>query len=149
MTASIVIWQRLLCIRLAGLGKTLEAIATVLLHPRTSATVGPEAEAIKVEDMEETDAWMGEAEADSLVDADSEDRSRKRRKTGKDTMSNVATELPDGAFKGSIRWDDELKLNVHEIKVSQACVVVLIRTDSFPRLEYINSDAKDPIATMG
>ena len=105
--------------RTSGLGKTLEAIATVLLHPRSQASKSSEAEvqAVKLEDMDTgTDAEDGSGSDKSY--SYSEPGSRKRRKTGVDTRVTVEIDTQEHGYKGSRHWDDNLKLYVHEIKAS-------------------------------
>lgn len=94
-----------------GLGKTLEAIAMVLLHPRVNK---PEVEVVK---MEESDAEMKEADDGASELSNTENRPKKRRRIAVDTGIDVEADTSEGAFRGSSRWDEELKLHVHEIKV--------------------------------
>jgi hypothetical protein len=95
----------------SGLGKTLEAIATVLLHPRMNK---PEVEVVKIE---ESDAEMKEADDGASELSNTENRPKKRRRIAVDTGIDVEADTSEGAFRGSSRWDEELKLHVHEIKV--------------------------------
>jgi hypothetical protein len=94
---------------IAGLGKTLEAIAIIMLHPRTAPAAG----SIRVEEVEDE------------IRSEADDVLAKRRKTGGNSASNVGA--TPSVFKGLSHWDDELKLNVHEVKVSRSqseCIVV-------------------------
>jgi hypothetical protein len=97
----------------------------VLLHPRTNQT---DVEVVKVEEIDAEKDEANEGTSDMSDMSDTEERVQKRRKTGVDVRVDVEAETSDGGFKGSSRWDDELKLRVHEIKVIRTC-----RYRSFPR----------------
>jgi hypothetical protein len=89
-----------------GLGKTLEAIATIMLHPRPASQV--EEAAMKTEVLADRSTSEGTSET--------QEHPNKRQKTSEDLVAHVGSS--SAAFIGTSFWDEELKLKVHEIKVS-------------------------------
>ena len=89
-----------------GLGKTLEAIATIMLHPRQRI---PQAKVVDIKTELSDPRTLEEA-------SETEEQPSKRQKTSEDHAVHVGSS--SAAFEGASFWDDELKLRVHEIKVS-------------------------------
>jgi len=88
-----------------GLGKTLEAIATIMLHSRPASQSG----GLDVK----TEALDLSASKEA---SETEEQPNKRQRISGDSAVHFGSSST--AFVGTSFWDEELKLKVHEIKVS-------------------------------
>jgi len=87
-----------------GLGKTLEAIATIMLHSRPASQSG----GLDVK----TEALDLSASKEA---SETEEQPNKRQRISGDSAVHFGSSST--AFVGTSFWDEELKLKVHEIKV--------------------------------
>jgi hypothetical protein len=129
-----------------GLGKTLEAIAVVMLHPRINTQI------VSATLREDNDVkpTLFELESVEIAHAEgSQTHAGKRRRLDDGEAIAIDTRSSVQPFRGSTHWDDYLKVNITEVKVRRAYSTFLEPFSTMTLISvHVDCDASHALEAM-